>query len=136
MKQTADDLRFAGDFAQALAPHVSADRKKGRSLKDVARDLGITEPALKKCLGGRNTPSLRTVVLAFDKYGVSIPYSGVTFIGRDVAARKGRKKPSSLNQLLLPFEIETPSPEDRLTLKLLPTGVRRYQLQVKLRLAR
>lgn len=136
MKQTADDLRFAGDFAQELFPHVSAERSKGRSLKQIASDLGITEPALKKCLTGRNTPSLRTVVLAFERYGISIPYSGIAFIGSDMGMRKRRKKSASLSQLLLPFEIETPGPNDRLNLKLLPTGARRYQLQVTLRLAR
>ena len=136
MKQTTDDLRFAGDFAQELGPHVSAERDKGRSLNEIAGELGITEPALKKCLSGRNTPSLRTVVLAFEKYGISIPYSGITFIGRDAGGKKRRKKSGSLSQLLLPFEIETPGPNDRLDLKLLPTGVRRYQLQVTLRLAK
>lgn len=136
MKQTPDDLRFAGDFAQELAPHVSAEKNKGRPLKEIAGDLGITEPALKKCLSGRNTPSLRTVVLAFERYGISIPYSGIAFIGRDAGLRRRRKRPASLTQLLLPFEIETPGPNDRLDLKLLPKGVRRYQLQVTLRLAK
>jgi len=134
MKQTADDLRFAGDFAEALRPHVSAERERGRSLREIAESLGITEPALKKCLSGRNTPCLRTVVLAFDRYRVAIPYSGITlFEGR---SKQRRRTSPPLSQLVLPFEIEAPGPEDRLALRLLPKGVRRYQLQVMLQLAR
>ncbi len=48
MKQTPEDLRFAGDFADALRPHVIAEKRNGRSLKQIAKGLGVTEPALKK----------------------------------------------------------------------------------------
>jgi transcriptional regulator with XRE-family HTH domain len=138
MKQTPEDLRFAGDFAEALRPHVAEETEKGRTLKQIAEGLGVTEPALKKYLGGRTTPCLRTVVLAYDKYGVSVPYSGVSFTGGlHGGRRRGRTRSSNpLQQLFLPFEIQTPGPEDRLELKLLPTGVSTYQLQVTLRLAR
>jgi hypothetical protein len=136
MKQTPEDLRFAGDFAEALRPHVDTERKRGHALKVIAEWLGVTEPALKKYLGGRTTPCLRTVVLAYDRYGVSVPYSGVSFAGSDPRRKRGRKQSSPLQQLFLPFEIQTPSSDDRLALKLLPIGVRRYQLQVTLRLAK
>ena len=136
MKQTPEDLRFAGDFAEALRPHIAEDKKKGRSLRQIAERLGVTEPALKKYLSGRTTPCLRTVVLAYDRYGLSVPYSGVTFMGVGTKRKRGRKRSNQLQQLFLPFEIQTPSSDDRLGLKLLPTGTRRYQLQVTLRLAR
>jgi len=137
MKQTTEDLRFAGDFAEALAPHIAEETRKGRSLKQVAEWLGVTEPALKKYLTGRTTPCLRTVALAYDRYGVSVPYSSIVFLGGTAdRGKRSRKRSSSLQQLTLPFEIQSPRPEDRLALKLLPTGVRRYQLQVTLRLAR
>src|SRR5690348_12179137 len=103
MKQTPEDLRFAGDFAEALRPHVDSDRKKGHALKVIAEWLGVTEPALKKYLGGRTTPCLRTVVLAYDRYGVSVPYSGVSFAGKGARRRRGRKESSPLQQLVLPF---------------------------------
>jgi transcriptional regulator with XRE-family HTH domain len=135
MKQTPEDLRFAGDFAEALRPHVAGEKEKGVSLKKIAQGLGVTEPALQKYLGGRTTPSLRTVALAYARYGVSVPYSGVSFAGAS-SKRKQRQMSKPLQQLFLPFEIQTPSSEDRLALKLLPTGVRKYQLQVTLRLAR
>jgi transcriptional regulator with XRE-family HTH domain len=136
MKQTPEDLRFAGDFADALRPHIAAEKRGGRSLKQIAERLGVTEPALKKYLGGQTTPCLRTVVLAYDRYGVSVPYSGVSFAG-DVRGKRKRKTQSNpLQQLFLPFEIQAPGSNDRLELKLLPTGVSRYQLQVTLRLAR
>jgi hypothetical protein len=136
MKQTPEDLRFAGDFAEALRPHVDGERRKGHALKVIAEWLGVTEPALKKYLGGRTTPCLRTVVLAYDRYGVSVPYSGVSFAGGGGRKRRSKKQSDHLEQLFLPFEIHTPSSDDRLALKLLPTGVRRYQLQVTLRLAK
>jgi transcriptional regulator with XRE-family HTH domain len=137
MKQTPEDLRFAGDFAEALQPHIFKEKERGISLKQIAEKLGVTEPALKKYLGGKTTPCLRTVVMAYDKYGVSVPYSGVSLAGGTRAKRKRTESKSSpLQQLFLPFEIHAPSPGDRLALKLLPTGTSRYQLQVTLRLAK
>ena len=137
MKQTPEDLRFASDFAVALQPYVTKDRANGISLKQIAKELGVTEPALKKYLTGRTTPCLRTVALAYSKYQLSIPYSGIAFVGGPSSKRRPSKKGSSpLQQLFLPFEIQAPRPEDRLALKLLPTGVSRYQLQVILQLAR
>lgn len=133
MKQTSDDLRFAGDFSAALASVVFSERKKGRSLKRIAGELGITEPALKKCLRGRTTPCLRTVVLAFRKFRVAVPYSGVALFRGP--AKRSAGPADSLQQLVFPFEIQTPGPDDRLTLKLLPTGVQKYELQLMLRLA-
>ena len=134
MKQTPEDLRFAGDFAEALRPHIDSERKKGHALRVIAEWLGVTEPALKKYLSGRTTPCLRTVVLAYDRYGVAVPYSGVSFVGGARKRRVNQSRP--LQQLFLPFEIHTPSSDDRLALRLLPTGVRRYQLQVTLQLAK
>src|SRR5712672_1181730 len=94
MKQTPEDLRFAGDFAEALRPHVDIERSRGHALREIAEWLGVTEPALKKYLGGRTTPCLRTVVLAYDRYGVSVPYSGVSFAGGRPGKRRGRKQSS------------------------------------------
>lgn len=134
MKQTQEDLQFADDFADALAPIVAAEKQKGRSSKRVAEDLGITEPALKKYLTGRTTPSVRTVALAFRKYGVSVPYSGVPLFGGPTKNTHRRQR--TPNQLVLPFEIQAPVSGDRLAIKLLPTGTRTYQLQLKVRVGR
>ena len=137
MKQTPEDLRFAGDFAEALRPHVRDEKARGFSLKQIAAGLGVTEPALKKYLTGRTTPCLRTVALAFDRYGVAVSYSGISFVGGAARRRThARKQSTLLQQLFLPFDIQTPSPEDRIALKLLPTGISRYQLQVTLQLAK
>jgi transcriptional regulator with XRE-family HTH domain len=112
------------------------EKGKGFSLKQIAKELGVTEPALKKYLSGQTTPCLRTVALAYDRYQVSVPYSGINFVGGNSKGRKRRGKQSTtLQQLSLPFEIHTPRPEDRLALKLVSTGVSRYQLQVTLRMA-
>jgi transcriptional regulator with XRE-family HTH domain len=136
MKQTLEDLRFAGDFADALRPHVTEEKNHGKALKKIAEGLGVTEPALKKYLLGKTTPCLRTVILAFDKYGVSVPYSGISLFDKNGRRRVGKKRSSPLQQLFFPFEIETPANDDRFALKLLPIGVSRYQLQVRLKIAR
>src|SRR6202795_3285161 len=105
MKQTPEDLRFAGDFAEALRPCVTDDKRKGLSLKQIATELGVTEPGLKKYLSGRTTPCLRTVALAYNRYGVSVPYSGINFVGGKNGKRNHRDKLSTpLQQLSLPFE--------------------------------
>ena len=136
MKQTPEDLRFAGDFAEALRPHVRSEKRKGLSLSQIADGLGVTEPALRKYLSGRTAPCLRTVVLAHQRYQVAVPYSGIDFVSGPLRKRKKTKQSSPLQQLTLPFQIYTPSPEDRLALKLVPTGLSRYELQVTLRMAR
>jgi transcriptional regulator with XRE-family HTH domain len=134
MKQTEDDLRYAASFAAALLPHVARERRTGLTLKQIGAKLGVTEPALKKYLRGRTTPSLRTVVLAYDTYGVSVRYRKVEIV-RSIASKRQRgdaKKRPEL-QLVLPFDISAPGLDNRLVLKLFPTGISRYQLRLTLR---
>ncbi len=134
MKQTEEDLRFAASFADRLLPHVARERGRGLTLGQIAGKLGVTEPALKKYLRGRTTPCLRTVVLAYDTYGVSVRYGKVDIArkisGKGKRAQKGQKPGV---QLVLPFEITAPRLTDRFALKLSPTGVSRYQLQLTVR---
>jgi transcriptional regulator with XRE-family HTH domain len=133
MKQTPEDRQFAKLFAQALQPYVDRDLRRGESMARIGARLGVTGPGLQKYLDGGTVPSLRTVVRAYLEYKVSVPYEGFD-IARSAAARWKRREPAE-QQLLLPFHITAPSPKERLTLKLEPTGVRRYQLQVTLRVA-
>lgn len=134
MKQTPEDRRFAGLFAEALRPHVSADLGKGESMAKIGAKLGVTGPGLQRYLDGNTVPSLRTIVHAYLEYKISVPYEGVE-IARKAGTRRTKSK-EAVEQLFLPFEITAPTPDDRLELKLLPTGVRSYQLQVTFRLAR
>jgi hypothetical protein len=134
MKQTPEDLRFASLFAEAIRPHVSADVQKGDSMAKIGAKLGVSGPGLQKYLDGKTVPSLRTIVLAFLAYGISVPYNGVEISMKGL--RKKRKVIVPESQLFLPFEITAPSPDKRVALKLLPTGVRKYQLQITLKMAR
>ena len=129
MKQTEEDRRFAKLFAEALLPHVTAERRKGKSLAHIAARLGVTAAGLQKQLAG-GTPSVRTVALAHAHYGIAIPYEGIE-ISKTLTAKGARKhKQQEKRQLLLPFEITAPPLSNNLTLKLLPQGVRRYQFQL------
>jgi hypothetical protein len=129
MKKTDEDRQFALRFAEALQPFVSRDRGKGRSWAQIGADLGVSGPGVQKQLAG-GTPSIRTIALAYDKYGVSVPYKGIELA--KVIARKGKIKrgPMSGLQLSLPFEITAPVSSKTLILKRLPRGVRRYRLEL------
>ncbi len=130
MKKTKEDDRFAMLFAEALQPHIDLELASGKSLTKIAKGLGVTGWGLQKQLGG-GTPSIRTVALAYALYGVSVPYQGIPFTKALSKKRRARQSPE--RQLLLPFEIMTPAPANRVTLKLLPRGVRKYQLRLSVR---
>ncbi|MBZ5502182.1 MAG: hypothetical protein LAN59_08050 [Acidobacteriia bacterium] len=135
MKQTEEDRRFATRFAEALQPHISRERENGKTLAEIASSLGVTAAGLQKQLSG-GTPSIRTIALAYAIYGVSVPYENVE-IGRTVSAkRKKRQGEAFEQQLFLPFEITAPPRSGRMSLKLVPMSVRRYQLQVTVGLSR
>jgi hypothetical protein len=133
MKQTAQDRQFASLFAEALRPHVSAELLKGESMSKIGGKLGVTGPGLQRYLDGDTVPSLRTIVLAYLVYKISVPYEGVE-IAKNCKGRR-RKQTDASRQLFLPFEITVPRPNKHMELKLLPTGAKSYQLQVTLRLA-
>jgi len=135
MKQTEEDRRFAKRFAEALLPHVTAERNKGKSLNQIAARLGVTAAGLQKQLGG-GTPSIRTVALAHARYGVVIPYEGIDVSRAVYAKKKGKREPGEERQLVLPFEITAPTASTELVLKLLPHGARRYRLQLTVGISR
>jgi transcriptional regulator with XRE-family HTH domain len=135
MKQTPEDRRFAERFAQALQPHIHREQDEGKkTLREIAAKLGVTAAGLQKQLDG-GTPSIRTVALAYAAYGVAVDYDGID-VAR-IAGAKGRRKKSrvSESQLFLPFEITAGPPSKRLTLKMIPKGVRRYRLQITVGMA-
>ncbi|MGA2905524.1 MAG: hypothetical protein ABSD98_16990 [Candidatus Korobacteraceae bacterium] len=135
MKQTEEDRRFARLFAEALLPHVEAERANGKSLAQIAARLGVTAAGLQKQLAG-GTPSVRTVALAHAHYAIAIPYEGIAVSKAITAGRRRKGKQQGKQQLFLPFEISAPVLPNNVTLKLLPKGVRRYQLQLSMRISR
>ena len=135
MKQTDEDRLFSIHFAAALEPHIAREREKGKTLADVASSLGVTAAGLQKQLSG-GTPSIRTVALAHAIFGISVPY-GTVEIARTMSAKRSKKrKEATEQQLFLPFEITAPARSRRMSLKLVSTSVRRYQLQLTVGLSR
>lgn len=107
MKRTPEDVSFSIAFGQALKLHydrVTAGLPDRRSMSDeqFAATLDVSRPALKKYLTGRAMPGLRTVVLAFRRYGIAIPYSGTTLFHRQT-----KRSTADPVQLVLPFSVKT-----------------------------
>jgi len=135
MKQTDEDRLFSIRFSEALTPHVSRDRENGKTLVEIASRLGVTAAGLQKQLSG-GTPSIRTIALAYAIYGISVLYGGVE-IARAMSEKRRKKKGETTgSQLFLPFEITAPPRSRRMSLKLVSTSVRRYQLQLTVGLSR
>ena|SRR5689334_10771554 len=135
MKQTDEDRRFAERFADALEPFISEERGKRRTLADIAAQLGVTAAGLQKQRAG-GTPSIRTVALAYAIYGVSVPYEGIEVARAVSSKRKKKQQDQSEKQLFLPFEITVPPRSRRMRVRLVPTSVRRYELQITVGLPR
>jgi hypothetical protein len=131
MKKTDEDRLFAARFAAALQVHVDRELGLGKSMMKIGEGLGVTGWGLQKQLNG-GTPSIRTIALAYAKYGVSVPYDGIAI--SKALTRKRKATRNSERQLFLPFQIMAPSAGNDVTLKLLPTGVRKYQLRLSVRL--
>src|SRR5436309_11523979 len=100
MKQTPENRRFASLFAEALRPHVSAELLKGESMSKIGGKLGVTGPGLQRYLDGGTVPSLRTIVLAYVVYKISVPYEGIEIGGQ--AKGRRRKQAEATRQLFLP----------------------------------
>jgi transcriptional regulator with XRE-family HTH domain len=128
MKQTPEDRKFARDFARALQPHVTGEQDKGRSLAEIAKELGVTAAGLQKQMAG-GTPSIRTIAYAHAIYGVSVPYGDVEVTKAMSSKRKRKSGQTSEQQLFLPLEITAPASYKGLLLKPVPKSTRRYRLQ-------
>jgi len=75
-------------------------------------------------------PSLRTVVLAFREFGISVPYSGVETLA--LLSRKGRRRKGvSELQMDLPLTIEAPQGEIDIVVK--KKTAQRFRLQLRVR---
>jgi len=135
MKQTDEDRHFASRFAEALEPHIARERENGRTLAEIASRLGVTAAGLQKQLAG-GTPSIRTIALAYAMYGVSVRYENIEMVHGLSRKRKKKQREAPEQQLFLPFEITAPPRSRRMSLRLVPTSLRRYQLQLTVRLSR
>jgi hypothetical protein len=130
MKKTDEDRLFAARFAAALQGHVDREIQSGKSMTKIAEGLGVTGWGLQKQLNG-GTPSIRTIALAYAKYGVAVPYDGIAV--SKALTKKKKATRNSDQQLILPFQIIAPPTGNDVSLKLLPAGVRKYQLRLLVR---
>jgi hypothetical protein len=75
-------------------------------------------------------PGLRTVVLAFREFGISIPYSGVETQAL-VSRKSKRRKGVAELQMDLPLTIEAPQGEIDIVVK--KKTAQRFRLQLRIR---
>jgi transcriptional regulator with XRE-family HTH domain len=102
MKQTIADRQYASLFGAALVPHYERLVQNGNETpKGFAQSLGVTTGALQKYLKGASMPSLRTVIRAYDAFGVLVPYEG-----RELAnfAKRSRKR----QKLAVEYQLDLP----------------------------
>jgi len=103
MRRTTPDDSFASEFGRELSRHYE---KRGTEVTDeqFAATLGVSRPALRKYLRGGAMPGLGTVVLAFRRYGVNVPYQGTPLFGK----RHSKNGAIPVAQLILPFSVHSP----------------------------
>ena len=102
----------------------------GETEQAFAKRLGVNRGGLQRYLNKNATPSLRTLVFAYQSFGITIPYAGL-----DTAllvSPKGRKRrPVPQLQVDLPLTIEAPNGEMELTIK--KKSAQRYRLQLRVK---
>ena len=137
MKQTADDLTFAKEFARRLRPKYKEALKENLTKPKVkfdeefAQTLGVDRAALWKYLNSPKppTPSIRTVVLAFKNYQIAVRYENVDT--KAILTKARRTKSVSEEQMELPFFIRASGPHN-VGMKLEPqrVGGRLWRLRI------
>jgi hypothetical protein len=131
MKQTLEDEAFAVGFGQELRQHYERSTQAGAgggALSDeaFAATLNVTRPALKKYLAGAATPSISVIVLAYERYGINVPYAGTPLFNKK--SRLKRNAPGG-TQLVLPFSVQSFG-STSVHAKIEPRGENRFALMV------
>ena len=130
MKRTEEDQLFGTEFAKQLKPFYEKALAAGETEKAFAQRLGVDRGGLHRYLWRNAMPGLRTVVLAYREFGISIPYSGVRT--KALVSRKGkRRKGVSELQMDLPLTIEAPQGEIDIVIK--KKTAQRFRLQLRVR---
>jgi transcriptional regulator with XRE-family HTH domain len=112
VKQTSADREFARMFGEKLRPHYTRlVEKEGATMSAVqfAGLLGVSHGPLPKYLDGKSMPSLRTLVRAYDEFGIVVPYEGRS-IAHLLRSTRGRKRKASADQLTPPLTITAEEP--------------------------
>jgi transcriptional regulator with XRE-family HTH domain len=130
MKRTSEDQQFGEDFASKLRPLYARAIASGETEKSFAKKLGVDRGGLQRYLKKHAMPSLRTLVFAYQQFGIAVPYAG-SAIDPIVSKRdKKNRRPSEL-QMNLPLTIEATEGEISLVIKKKSPSRYRLQLSVK-----
>lgn len=136
MKRTPEDIEFSAEFGRQL--HARYEAATNRALgsealtdDEFAATLDVSRAALKKYLAGQAMPTLRTIILAYRRHRIAIPY-----LGTELFSAKGRRAsgPHEATQLVLPFSVRglgISGVQSRIS----ATGENRYELRVNLKAA-
>jgi hypothetical protein len=127
MKRTPDDDVFVAEFAKALRREYERAKIAGISDQVFAHSIGVQRAQLDRYLDGRAMPSVRTVAFAFREHRIAIAYCGIP-LRTALPKREVRKKRTSINQMTLPFFIETEKSASRIGLKLNAVSARRFAI--------
>jgi transcriptional regulator with XRE-family HTH domain len=130
MKRTGEDQQFGAEFAKRLRPFYDRAILAGETERAFARRLGVDRGGLQRYLKKHAAPSLRTVVLAFREFGISVPYAGVQTTSL-VSTKARRRSQTSDLQMDLPLTIEAPQGEITVVVK--KKSAQRYRLQLQVR---
>jgi transcriptional regulator with XRE-family HTH domain len=132
MKRTPEDTTFAFEFGRELKARYDSAKRQGLSDEDFAKSIGVVRAQLDRYLRGEAVPGIRTVALAYRKYGIATPY-GQTPAAAPLTGRKRRRKGTD-NQLELPFTVWAEGPGIA-ELKLKPVSARKFALLLTIKRA-
>jgi len=132
MKRTPeDDDAFVAQFAEELNLHYRRAKKREVTDQDFADSIGVKRAQLDRYLEGGPLPSLRTVALAYQNYGIAIPYAGIP-ISPVVGSSRPRRRKAKTEQLLLPFTLRAEGPR-RVDVKIEPLSARTFQVRLTIK---
>jgi transcriptional regulator with XRE-family HTH domain len=131
MKRTPEDAAFAFEFGRELQVKYSEAKTRGLTDDVFAKSIGVARAQLDKYLRGEDMPSVRTVAMAHEAHGISVPYRGVP-VSSTLAGPRRRKARSHADQLDLPFTIWADGP-GKFDIKLRPISARKFSLQLTIK---
>jgi transcriptional regulator with XRE-family HTH domain len=128
MKRTQDDQQFGAEFAKRLRPLYDKALAEGQTEKEFARRLGVDRGGLQRYLRTNAMPSFRTIVRAYQEFGIAIPYANTE--STSLVARRGKRRlKTSELQMVLPLTIEAPHCEISVVIK--KKTAQRVRLQLR-----
>jgi transcriptional regulator with XRE-family HTH domain len=129
MKRTREDDAFIAEFVPKLKRAYESAKARGISDQKFAESIGVERAQLDRYLDQQSMPSVRTVILAYEKYHIAVPYRRISL--RRALPKKARKETSdTFKQIVLPFTIETEKATARVDVKLRPISARKFALEL------